>query len=151
MNTDIINELKENGFETVTNKSDIEKLGIEMLKNDNELFVNMVNEVDSYNGIADGYRCYDMGEIDEMYYGIKLSEFLSYITKDFNFNDEYFYHSIYGIESLESFNDVVTHYRDNIYESDLWYYITEYSNHLYFDNDEFKLLVDSYNDFDEEE
>lgn len=93
------------------------KKAIEELKNNDELFVDMVNELDNWNGYADGFRAYSMCELDDLHHGMSLSDFLTRITEDFNINDDYFYYSIYGLESTD---DIVELYRDNVSEEELF-------------------------------
>ena len=83
---------------------------IEMLDDYDDLFVDMVNELDSWNGFADGYRCYDMSELDDLFCGCSIGDFLDKITDDFNHRDNYIVDSIYGLESTDFIEDV---YRDN--------------------------------------
>ena len=83
---------------------------VEMLDDYDDLFVDMVNELDSYNGFADGYRCYDMGELDDLFCGCSIGDFLDKITEDFNHRDNYIVDTIYGLESTDYVEDV---YRDN--------------------------------------
>lgn len=97
----------------------IEELRIiakEALQNDDDLFVSCVDELDSWNGYADGFRAYDMSELDDLHYGMKLSDFLDKLTGDFNIRDNYFYYSIYGLESCD---DKAELYRDHVDELEL--------------------------------
>lgn len=95
--------------------SDLIAKAIQELKDNDELFTSCVDELDSWNGFADGFRCYEMWEIDELCHGMKLSEFLDQL-RDFKSTDNYFYFSIYGIESTDSKIDL---YRDNVDEGEL--------------------------------
>lgn len=123
---------------------------IEELKNNDELLVDVVNELDSWNGYADGFRAYGMEELDDLHHGISLSDFLSRVTSDFNLNDNYFYYSIYGLESC---NDIAELYRDNVWESDLLDEVIEH----YYDIDikwysaDFDELINSIIEAEEEE
>lgn len=92
------------------------KSAIEMIDNDDELFCDLVNELDGYKGFADGFRCWDMSELDNYYYGSKASQLINDLTSDFNINDSYFYFSIYGLESTD---DMITLYRDNVNSGEL--------------------------------
>ena len=92
------------------------KSAIEMIDNDDKLFCDLVNELDGYMGFADGFRCWDMSELDDYYYGSKASQLIKDLTEDFNINDNYFYFSIYGLESTD---DMVTLYRDNVNSGEL--------------------------------
>lgn len=89
---------------------------LQALKGNDDLFVSCVDELDAWNGYADGFRCYEMYMLNELFYDTKVSDFLDMITTDFNHNDEYFYESIYGIESTDSKVDL---YRENVWESEL--------------------------------
>lgn len=80
-----------------------------MLENDDELFIECINELDSWNGFADGYRCWDMSELDEFYCDQPATKLLQDLTEDFNINELYFYFSLWGIQST---NDVARIYRD---------------------------------------
>lgn len=121
---------------------------LEMLMEDNDLFCSMVEELDSWNGFADGFRCYCMSEIDDLCSGMKISDFLDSLTSSFCAHDEYFYYSIYGLESTDDKTEL---YRENVYESDLLEEIIDKYSHLYFCNDEFEELIDSIVNYDEED
>ena len=82
---------------------------IELLKEDEDAFVEAVEELIRWNGFID-VECFSMDEIDEICYGKKPSEILDLMTSGFNSNDKYFYFSIYGLESTDSKYDV---YSDN--------------------------------------
>lgn len=88
----------------------------EMLDNDDDLLIEVVNELDNINGFADGFRGFQMGELEEMYGEMRLTDFLSKVTKEFNVNDDYFYETIYGIESTDDLADV---YRNNTTNDDI--------------------------------
>lgn len=84
---------------------------ITQLLEDDEIFVNAIDELDAWNGYADGFRAYPMDELDELFYDIKLTDFLNMITKRFDPNDDYFVDTIYGLDSTSNKADV---YRDNV-------------------------------------
>ena len=112
---------------------------IEELQNEDELFVEMVDEMDSWNGYADGFKCYPMEELDELNYGMKLSEFLNQVSKDFKLSDDWFYYSDWGIESTD---DKIRLYRDNVNEGDLLDNILANANHIsFFDHSEFEEYI----------
>ena len=122
---------------------------IEMLNSDDELFIDMVNELDSYMGFADGFRCYPMYELDELFCDCKVSDFLNKIDKDeFNLNDEYFIDTIYGLQSTDSMIDT---YHDNVDTGELLDNIIEYSNHIYFNDSDFEELIDSIVNYSDDE
>lgn len=95
---------------------ELREQAIQELKDNDELFVACVNELDSWNGYADGFRAYPMYELDELHCGVSLHDFLYKLTSDFDIRDEYFYYSIYGLESTDSIEEL---YRENVWESEL--------------------------------
>ena len=111
---------------------------LEMLKNDDDLFCDMVNEMDSWNGYADGFRGFPMYELNDLFCDCKVSDFLDKLGRDFNHNDEYFFDTIYGLESGDSLTDV---YRDNVWEADLLDAIIDNANHLYFSDSDFENII----------
>ena len=121
---------------------------LEELKNNDELFADMVEELDAWNGYADGFRCYPMWELDDLFYGCKLSDFLEKITSDFNLHDEYMVDTIYGLSSTDDRAQV---YRDNVWEDELLDNIIDNANHLYFNDSDFESLIDSIVNYEEEE
>ena len=119
---------------------------LEMLRDDEGLFCDMVEELDSWNGYADGYRCYEMSEIDELFCDVKVSDFLEKLAPGFSHQDAFFYDSIYGLDSTDDKADL---YRSNVYESELLDEIIEYKNHLYFYDSDFEELIDSIINYDD--
>ena len=89
---------------------------IETLKDNDELFCRCIEELDSWNGYADGFRCYDMSELDDLFGSMPLSKFLDLLTNDFNIRDNYIVDTIYGLSSTDYREEV---YRDNVDESEL--------------------------------
>lgn len=112
---------------------------LNVLENDDTIFTDMVNELDSWDGYADGFRCYPMEELDDLFCGCSISDFLSKLAPDFNYHDEYMIDTIYGLSSTD---DMAAVYRDNISEGNLLDQIIEYKNHLYFSNSDFENLID---------
>lgn len=119
---------------------DLKAKALGMLKDNDELFTEMVNELDSYNGFADSFRAYPMWEIDEFHYGISIGDFLDRLTSDFNHNDEYFYYSTYGLESTNSIADL---YHDNVDEDDLLEQLIEYYPHIFFSDSGLEEIVEA--------
>lgn len=112
---------------------------LEMLVNDDDLFCSMIDELDSWNGYADGFRCYEMSELDELFCDVKVSDFLDKLAAGFHHTDEYFYDSIYGIDSTDDKTDL---YRSNVSESELLDEIIDKYSHLYFYDSDFEELID---------
>ena len=64
----------------------------------NEVFYAM-NDIDSYNGVLDTDRYYPMMDIDELLGDKKPSEVLELLSGSFNYSDDYFQWSVYGLTS----------------------------------------------------
>ena len=73
---------------------------------DDDTFVNACDALDSYNGFMNDSRCFPMWELDEFLGERTPSEILNEITEDFDINNDYFYFSIYGLESTDNVADV---------------------------------------------
>jgi hypothetical protein len=117
---------------------------IEELKNDDNLFVAMIEELDSWNGFADGFRAYEMYMINELFYDCKVSDFLDKLAPGFNHNDDYMIDTIYGIDST---NDLIQHYRDNVWESELLDNLMEEIDDLdFWNHEDFKEKVEKLNE-----
>lgn len=122
---------------------------LEELKNNDELFCDMVEELDSWNGFADGFRAYPMDELDDFYCDCKASKLLNDLTSDFNINDDYFYFSIYGLESTD---DKTQLYHDNVDAGELLDNIRENLNNIdFWRNNDFKDLLEEIEEAQEEE
>lgn len=120
---------------------------IELLNNDDDLFIEMVDELDNYNGFADGFRGYPMYELDDLFCGCSVLDFLGKITDDFCKDDDYFVDTIYGIEST---SDLAEHYHDNVDTDDLIdNLIDEYYSINIYDSD-LDELIEQLADLDEE-
>lgn len=116
------------------------KKALEELKNDDDLFVDMIDELDGWNGYADGFRAWDMSEIDDFYCDCKASKLLEDLTGDFNKCDNYFYFSIYGLESTD---DKAELYRENVDEGELLDNILDNACHLdFWGHKDFEELLD---------
>ena len=99
------------------NYDELIKAAIAMLEDDADLFCELVDELDSYMGLADGFRVFGMYELNDLYYGRPATDLLNDIDGNhFNLSDEYFVDTIYGLRSTD---DKYTEYRDNIDEGEL--------------------------------
>lgn len=113
---------------------------IEMLKDDADLFCEMVDELDSWNGFADGFRVFDMYMLDELYHGQPVSKLLEDIDGNhFDLSDEYFVDTIYGLRSIE---DKYVEYSDNVSADELFDNLLDNYNHLTLCDSEFTELMD---------
>lgn len=131
-------------------KKTIEELkndALEMLKNNEELFVELVNELDAWNGFADGYRAYPMYELDELFGDTKLTIFLENLAPDFNFRDEYLTDTIYGISSTDNIYDW---YIYNTSEEEVLNNVIDNYNNLYIYNYEFKNVIEEIVNYENE-
>ena len=101
---------------------------IEILKDYDNVFCECVEELDAWNGYADRFRCYYMSELDDIFYGCKLTEFLEKIAREcFDFKDEFFIDTIYGLQSTDDKTEV---YRDNVDTGELLDNLIENYCHL---------------------
>ena len=130
------------------NYDELVKSAIEMLENDGELFVEMIDELDAWDGFADGYKVYSMDELDELFYDCKVSEFLSKLADDFDLNDDYFADTIYGLESIADKED---YYRDNFDCGDVLDNVISNYNHLYISDSDFDELIDAIVNYSEDD
>lgn len=124
---------------------------IEMLTQlleDDEIFVKAIDELDAWNGYADGFRAFPMDELDELFYDTKLSDFLNMLTKNFDLNDDYFIDTIYGLEST---NDKADVYRDNVEIDELIDELIENYSHinLVWIDEDLNDLIEQYIEIDE--
>ena len=127
---------------------ELRQAAIEMLENDDDLFVECVNELDSWNGFADGYRCYDMSEFNDLFYGTLPLDVIDKVTSEFSTNDNYFVDTIYGIESTDFPEDV---YRSNTDEEEVLDNVIDYYNHLSISDSDFNDLVEEIINYEEDE
>lgn len=100
MRTNKIHDLK---IEIAKLKTREENIPAEILKyfEDNpDDFVPVAEALDSYNGFLDDDRCYSMDEFDEFFCGCSALEIAQKVCGgDFNPYNDYFYFTIYGVES----------------------------------------------------
>ena len=82
---------------------------------DNDDLISIVRQVNSWNGSLEDYNFYDMDELDDLFCGVKPTDFLSKLASDFDHDDDGFRDTIYGIESC-SMQDVVDEIKNNIEE-----------------------------------
>ena len=67
-----------------------------------EEFNRVIEEADAWDGVLGDDRKYSMDMLDDFYCGQPASKLLEDLTEDFRKNDNYFYFSIYGLESCDS-------------------------------------------------
>ena len=82
----------------------------------------------------DDDRIYYMGDIDELYHGVSVREFLSDLSDDFRIGDDYFKYGVFGIESFDDVYDVID-------ADDLITYAVQYDDAL--DNKDIREVLDS--------
>ena len=126
---------------------------MEFLRNDDNVYCEAVESLDCWDGFADGYRCYYMSDLDDLYGDMKLSDFLDLLNDDFCSRDEYFYHDTYGLHSTDSKEDV---YRDNTDIDEVFEALLDNWNHMdLYGVDDFEDIMDdlfneNYDDEDDE-
>lgn len=113
---------------------------IEEKLNDDSIFEEVALAMDSYEGSLNDSRCFPMCELDEILGEKKPSEVVEMLTSDFDKEDDYFYFSIYGLEST---SDPVLIYRDEIDYSDMVDWLETYGlRNINVNDNEFSELVE---------
>lgn len=112
---------------------------IEEKLNDDDIFEEVALEMDDYEGSLNDSRCYPMYDLDEMLGEKKPSEVVEMLTSDFDKDNDYFYFSIYGLESTD---DPVSIYRDEIDYSDMVDWLERCGLKGSVSDDEFEELVE---------
>ena len=112
-------------------------LALEKLEED-DIFVEAVKELCSWNGIVEE-ECFPMDELEELYGHMNLGEFLDHITSDFDHNDNYFFETIYGLESCD---DEADHYRDCVTNEEVLDGLIDNYNHVSLSDTEFDGLIE---------
>lgn len=95
-------------------KQETIKNWIENTADTNDL-ISVVSNVNSWNGSLEEYNFYWMEDLDELFGGMRLTEFLDKLSPNFNTGHEGFKDTIYGLESCDAI-DVATDIRDNAEE-----------------------------------
>jgi len=112
---------------------------IEEKLDDDDIFEEVALEMDNYEGSLNDSRCYPMYDLDEMLGEKKPSEVVEMLTSDFDKDDDYFYFSMYGLEST---CDPVSIYRDEIDYSDMVDWLERHGIKGFVNDDEFSELVE---------
>lgn len=113
---------------------------IEMLNEDADLFCEMVDELDGWNGFADGFRVFNMYELNDLYIDRPVTALLEDIGNNhFDLSDEYFVDTIYGLRSID---DKYVEYSDNVTAEELFDNLLDNYNHLDIRDSEFAELMD---------
>lgn len=112
-------------------------LALERLEED-DILVEAVKELCHWDGFIDE-ECFPMDNLDELYGDMKLGDFLNHITSDFDYNDDYFYETIYGLESC---NDEAEHYRSLVTNEEVLDKLIDNYNHVSLSDTTFDGLVE---------
>ena len=113
----------------MASKYEIIKNWIEDIADDSDI-IQLVRQVNSWDGSLEEYNFYYMDELDELFCDVKLTDFLSKLAPNFYHGDDGFLDTVYGIESC-SIHKVADDIKDNIdevaeaiadamEESDIW-------------------------------
>lgn len=118
---------------------------IKYFEENQEVFIEVIEELDSYMGYLNNDRYYYMDELDDLFYGLKPSELLSRFNfSKFNLNDEYFYFDGYA-NICSDYKKDYSGYLDQYFIDTL----IEYKDLLYLP-DEVVEMLDEYDDENEE-
>ena len=98
--------------------SELKQMALDILKEDDIIFEKCVDEVIRWDGTFADYEVFSMDELDEMFYGCSLTDFLNKVDKDsFNLSDDYWTYDNQG--NIISLDDKAEYYRDNVDEGEL--------------------------------
>lgn len=95
-----------------------------------------LENIDSYNGVLGDDRYYPMDMIDDFFIDKKPSEILSELSVSFNYNDDYFQFTPYGMVSTNKVD-----YVDDLGYEYVLDILEEYAEHA--DNDDLDLIIDN--------
>jgi hypothetical protein len=118
-----------------------------MIRTDSDLLVEICEELDSYNGFLGDDRCYYMSEIDDILYGKNPSDIIEMISSDFDKTCDFFYFSIYGLESC---GDKADHYLDCFSDEDILDEYLKNGCHCNLSNGDFEELAELYDTYSDE-
>jgi len=130
----------------IRTKEDVRQELIDKLSDNEDLFIEICEELDNWNGFLSDDRCYCMEDLDDLCSGMTISEFLDKLSDSFRKGDDYFYFSIYGIDSTD---DKYTKYRDVYTEEEVVDELLDNYNHLYLSDDELKELCEEWDQLPE--
>jgi len=119
-----------------------------MIRTDSDLLVEICEELDSWNGFLGDDRCWYMSEIDDILCGKKPSEIIDLITSDFDSSCEYFYFSIYGLESC---SDKADHYLDSFSDEDILENYLNNACHCSLSNSDFEELAELWENYSDDD
>ena len=113
----------------MASKYEIIKNWIEDIADDNDI-IQLVRQVNSWDGSLEEYNFYYMDELDELFCDVKLTDFLSKLAPNFYHGDDGFLDTVYGIESCsihkvaddikDNIDEVAEAIADTMEESDIW-------------------------------
>lgn len=76
---------------------------VDILNDEDDAFDEACEELDNWNGFLGDTRCYSMDMIDEFFE--RPSDLLDKMS-DFDYSDEYFYFTVYGVTTTDDKHDV---------------------------------------------
>ena len=121
---------------------------LDMIKADSDLAVEICEELDGWNNFLGDDRCHDMCDIDEILGDRKPSDILNMVTSDFDYNDDYFYFSVYGLESCD---DRADHYLDRFSHEEILDEYLRWCSHCNVSNDDIETLAGEWDDYNEDD
>ena len=112
---------------------------LEYFEDNEEEFIEVIEELDDYNGYLADDRYYDMDEFDYILSDKSPSTIVEMLSDDFNICDEYFRFGMYGLESAD--------YRDYSEYMEYWFIdeIIKLRDHLCL-SEEVEAIIDSIDD-----
>jgi hypothetical protein len=82
-------------------EEEIRQAILEYLEENENEFIDLIEELDGWNGYLNDDRYYYMEELDDLLCGKSPLEILEMANDDFNTNDNYFRFTCYGLESAD--------------------------------------------------
>ena len=119
---------------------------VQMLNDDEDLFNDMCEELDSWNGYLGDDRWIPMWEFNDIMNGVEPLDIAEKIwQEDFNPRDEYFKFTITGVVSSD-YRD----YTDDYSAEDIIDELQSHYAHLWFNNDSLKAIIEALSEGHEE-
>lgn len=97
---------------------------IDILNDEDDTFDEACEELDNWNGFLGDARCFEMDMIDDFFE--RPSDLLDQMS-DFDYTDDYFYFTVYGVTTTDDKHDV---YTDNFSAEDVLDALIDNYNHV---------------------
>lgn len=89
-------------MERILTREELKDEVIKYLNENEEVYIELLHELDNYNSYLNDDRWYPMDELDELIGDKSPSEVLEMVASGFNINSDYFRFDIYGLKSSDT-------------------------------------------------